>query len=157
MRYLLILLKQKRKFVINKGNKYNIYTIGNGKVKGVLVGGNLSLIDTMIGTPYQIDFKDKILLLEETNEPPYKVDGMLQKLRLSGILSELKGIVIGSISNKIKVKTNYGFFELFKEILEPLNIPVLYGLPIGHITPRLTIPIGVEVEINTDEYTLTIL
>lgn len=152
-----IVINQKRNYVINKENKYNIKTIGKGKTKGILVGGNLSLISFMIGTPYQIDFKDKILFLEETNEPLYKVDGMLQKLRLSGILNNLKGIVIGSITNKKDIQTDYGYYELFKEILEPLNIPVLYGLPIGHISPRLTIPIGAEVEINTDEYTLIIL
>ena len=124
---------------------------------GVLVGGNLSLIDVMIGTPYQIDFKDKILLIEETNEPLYKVDRMLQKLRLSNILSELKGIVIGSITYKGDMLNDYGYFELFKEFLKPLNIPVLYGLPIGHVSPRLTVPIGAEVEIDTNECTLKII
>ncbi|MCK5761402.1 MAG: LD-carboxypeptidase [Candidatus Izimaplasma sp.] len=152
-----VVIEQKRDYVINENNKHNIETIGNGTAKGILVGGNLSLVDVMIGTPYQIDFKNKILLLEEVNEPPYRVDRMLQKLRLSGILNELNGIVIGSVTYKNAVKTDYGYYELFKEFLEPLNIPVLYGLPIGHITSRLTVPIGAKVEINTKDFTLKIL
>ena len=152
-----IVIEQSRNYFINENNKYNINTINNGVAKGILVGGNLSLIDVMIGTPYQIDFKNKILLLEEVHEPLYRVDRMLQKLRLSGILRDLKGIIIGGITYKEVVKRDYGYFELFKEFLEPLNIPVLYGLPIGHVTPRLTVPIGAEVEINTNEFTLRII
>ncbi len=152
-----IVIKQSRNYVINEDNIYNIKTINKGFAKGILVGGNLSLIDVMIGTPYQIDFKNKILLLEEVNEPLYRVDRMLQKLRLSGILSDLKGIVIGGITYKNVIKRDYGYYELFKEFLEPLKIPVLYGLPIGHVTPRLTVPIGAVVEINTENKTLKII
>ncbi len=152
-----IVIKQSRNYLINKDNIYNIKTIGKGIAKGIIVGGNLSLIDVMIGTPYQLDFNNKILLIEEINEEVYQVDRMLQKLRLSGILSVLKGIIIGGITYKKAENKEYGYYELFKEILEPLNIPVLYGLPIGHVTPRLTIPIGAEVEINTFEFTLKII
>ena len=133
-----------------------MYEIGKGIAKGILVGGNLSLIDVMIGTPYQIDFKNKILLIEEVNEGVYRIDRMLQKLRLSGVLNELKGIVIGSITNKSTIKREYGYYELFKEFLEPLHIPVLYGLPIGHVSSRLTVPIGAEVEIDINKKTLRI-
>jgi len=152
-----IVIKQSRNYVINKNNIYNIKTIGTGIAKGILVGGNLSLIDAMIGTPYQIDFKEKILLIEEINEAVYQVDRMLQKLRLSGILKDLKGIIVGGITNKQAENKEYGYYELFKDLLEPLKIPVLYGLPIGHVTPRLTVPIGAEVEINTFEFTLKII
>ncbi len=152
-----IVIKQKRNYLINQDNIYKIKTINEGIAKGKLVGGNLSLIDAMIGTPYQIDFKDKILLIEEINEEVYQVDRMLQKLRLSGILKVLKGIIIGGITYKKEVNKEYGYYELFKDVLEPLKIPVLYGLPIGHVTPRLTVPIGAEVEINTFEFTLKII
>ena len=155
--FLDIVIKQSRNYIINEGNEYNIKTIGKGITRGILVGGNLSLIDVMIGTPYQIDFNNKILLLEDVGEAIYRIDRMLQKLRLSGILSQLKGVVIGGITYREVVQRDYGYYELFKEFLEPLNIPVLYGLPIGHVTPRLTVPIGAEVEINTDEYTLKII
>jgi len=152
-----IVVKQSRNYLINQFNIYNIKTIGKGIAKGVLVGGNLSLIDSMIGTPYQIDFTNKILLIEEINEEVYQVDRMLQKLRLSGILSVLKGIIIGGLTSKKEVNKEYDYFKLFNEFLEPLKIPVLYGLPIGHVTPRLTVPIGGEVEINTIDFTMKIL
>ena len=152
-----IVINQSRNLVINKNNIYNIKTINKGIAQGILVGGNLSLIDVMIGTPYQIDFNNKILLIEEVGEAVYQVDRLLQKLRLSGILSVLKGVIIGGITYKKAVKKEYGYYELFKEFLEPLEIPVLYGLPIGHVTPRLTVPIGAEVEINTFEFTMKII
>ena len=152
-----VLVNQSRNYIINEDNEYKIKSIGNGVARGILVGGNLSLMDVMIGTPYQIDFKDKILLLEDVHEPIYRVDRMLQKLRLSGILSELKGVVIGGMTYKKVIKRDYDYFELFKEFLEPLNIPVLYGLPIGHVTPRLTVPIGAEVEIDVSKLTLKII
>lgn len=152
-----IVIKQSKNYIINSNNEYNLKSIGTGIAKGVLVGGNLSLMDVMIGTPYQIDFKDKILLLEDVGEAIYRIDRMLQKFRLSGILSELKGVIIGGITYKEVVKRDYGYFELFKEYLEPLNIPVLYGLPIGHVTPRLTVAIGGEVEINIEKLILTII
>ncbi len=153
-----IVIKQTRNYLINENNQYQIRTINEGLANGILVGGNLSLIDVMIGTPYQIDFKDKILLIEETNEAVYQIDRMLQKLRLSGILKQLKGVIIGGITNNQKDQNqDDAYYQLFKEVLEPLKIPVLYGLPIGHVTPRLTVPIGAEVEINTFEFTLRII
>ena len=114
------------------------------------------LVGILEGNYLQLDeYED--LLIEEINEEVYQIDRMLQKLRLSGILSVLKGVIVGGITYKKDINKEDGYYDLFKEILEPLKIPVLYGLPIGHVTPRLTVPIGAEVEINTFLFTMKII
>ncbi len=144
----------KKEIIINEHNEYDVKVINEGISEGVLVGGNLSLLDVLISSEYMFDPKGKILLIEETQEQNYRIDRMMQKMRLAGVLDKLSGIVIGGITGEDTPQK--GSFEKFKELLSEYDYPILFNLPIGHVTPRLTVPIGAEVKIDTYEKTLTI-
>lgn len=101
-----------------------------GTLEGKVVGGNLVLVTDAIGTFYQIDTWDKILLIEEIDEPIDKLDRMFAQLRDSGSLNKLKGIILGNFKN---CASEEELLELFKLYFKPLNIPVLYNVNLGHI------------------------
>jgi len=137
-------------------------TIVSGKAQGRLVGGNLSLVAALMGTPYEIETKGNILFLEEIEEEPYRVDRMLMTLILSGRLGECAGVVLGRFT-KCEAPSRGGEFnlslsleEVIRGLLEPLKIPTVYGLSIGHVRSKLTVPIGGLATINADDRTLTI-
>ncbi|MFC2131896.1 LD-carboxypeptidase [Bacteroidota bacterium] len=139
---------------------YPYRTIVSGKAKGKLTGGNLSLISSTMGTPYEIDTKDKILFIEDVGEEPYRIDRMLTQLNLAGKLKEAAGIIFGKCAGCNKSNTgvwDYSLGEVLDYQLGDLNIPVFYGLLIGHTSDQVTLPYNVEAEINTDEGILDIL
>jgi muramoyltetrapeptide carboxypeptidase len=137
-------------------------TIVPGKAQGRLVGGNLSLVTAMMGTPYDIDTQGKILFLEEIAEEPYKVDRMMMQLLLGGKLQACAGIALGRFT-KCEAPRRGGEFQLslsleqvIRGILEPLKIPTIYGLSIGHIRSKLTVPVGALATIDAGKKTITI-
>lgn len=138
-----------------------IVTINSGKAKGVIVGGNLSLIVDTIGTPYEIDTKGKLLFIEEVSEDPYKMDRMFTQLRLSGKLSDAKGIILGDFNNcdkdESKHKNSLSLMEIIEDIIKPAGKPTIYNLQAGHCKPMITIPFGVEALLDADKKELTIL
>ena len=137
-------------------------TIVSGKATGRLVGGNLSLVSDVMGTPYEIDMEGKILFLEEIAEEPYRVDRMLTQLALSGQLSKCAGVAFGRF-RKCEAPRRGGEFtvslsleQVIRGALEPLGVPAIYGLSIGHISKKLTVPIGGLATIDADEKTITL-
>ncbi|GAB4143020.1 MAG: LD-carboxypeptidase [Ignavibacteriales bacterium] len=147
----------------NPDAAYRAYTITGGKAKGVLVGGNLSIAVSMLGTKYDVDYKDKILFFEEVSEEPYRIDRMFSQLILAGKFKNAAGIVLGVFKNCERKRVNPSFEKTFtlREVLEdrlkPLGIPVFYGMSFGHVTNKITIPFGVEAEIDADNLSLTFL
>ena len=132
--------------------------IADGKARGRLIGGNLSLMVKMMGTPYEPDFKGKILVLEDVGEKPYRIDGMLTHLWLTGKLNELAGIVLGKFTDcDPEGPGSLSLETIFHERLSPLGIPVLRGLMIGHIANQCTFPIGAEAELDVAAGQLTLL
>ncbi|PUA31837.1 MAG: LD-carboxypeptidase [Zestosphaera tikiterensis] len=129
-----------------------------GFAEGEVVGGNLSLIVSTLGTPYEIDTKGKILVLEEVNEKPYRVDRMLTQLRLSGKLDQAAGIVLGHFTNceTDNPEESLTLNQVFEEVLKPLNKPILKGVKFGHGKPNITIPLGVKASIDPKEVALII-
>ena len=119
-------------------------TIHPGNAEGVLTGGNLSLVAASLGTEYEIKTQGKILLLEEVEEPTYKVDRLLRQLYLAGKLQAARGIIFGYSPT---IQPQNEFFELLDE-LSQINIPVLYGLAFGHGSPKLTVPLGVRARLD---------
>lgn len=113
--------------------------------EGELIGGNLSLICASLGTAFEIDTRGKILLLEDIGEKPYKIDRMLTQLLYAGKLNELKGIVLGDWSDcrEDQGEQSLSLMEIFKDILEPLDIPIIYNMKAGHCYPKITLPLGV--------------
>jgi muramoyltetrapeptide carboxypeptidase len=144
-------------------NKPEPITITNGKAEGELVGGNLSVAVSLIGTEYDIDTENKIIFLEETTEEPYRVDRMLTQMLMSGKFDEASGIALGVFDNCEQKKENPSFENSFSLIevlfdrLSGLGIPVVYGLSFGHIKNKFTLPFGIKAELNSDEKILTLL
>ncbi len=124
--------------------------INGGEARGELVGGNLTLICASLGTPFEIDTKDKILFFEEVETEPWILDHMLTHLKNAGKLQEAAGIVVGECSGCEPFKHNPGFpvtfflEDILDDFLKPLGIPVIHGLPIGHTKDLATLPMGVD-------------
>ena len=130
--------------------------INEGICEGVVVGGNLSLIYALMGTPYEIDLNDKILFIEEVNEAPYAVDRMLSSLSLSGKLNKLKGIICGYFTG-CESSSNQTVNELLEHYFKPLNIPFVTNFQSGHDKPFINLPIGLNVRLDTYKKSVTVL
>ena len=138
---------------------YNLEIINNGIISGQLIGGNLSLICSSLGTKYEINTKNKILFLEEVEEVPYKVDRMLTQLKQSGKLKDANGIILGAFTNCIapKNKKSLSLQEVFNEIILPLKKPTISNLICGHCLPTLTLPLGAKVLLDANNKKIKIL
>ena len=127
---------------------------------GRLIGGNLSMIISLMGTPFQPNFSRSILLFEDVGEEPYRIDRMLTQLKLAGVLRKVKAIVIGSLIDCVpsdKTKPSLSTDEVLQELTEDLKIPVLSHLAYGHMPRKLTMPIGLKVKVNSRLGTLEFL
>jgi len=122
-----------------------------GVAIGRLTGGNLSLVQQTVGTPYEIDTRDAILFLEETRDPMSVVDERLLHLRAAGLLRHVRGIVFGQLSLDRSEEDEFEDFLL--DLVSDLNVPILMDFPAGHEVPNLTLPLGTEVELVADEKT----
>ena len=137
-------------------------TVRPGQARGRLIGGNLSLVCRTLGTPYEIDTSGRILLLEDVDEEPYSIDGMLTQLRLAGKLQAASGIVFGECHNcrprefKPSFESTFSLGEVLDGILGKLAIPVLSGLTFGHTEDQLTLPLGVAAALDADKGELVI-
>ena len=126
-------------------------TVTPGKASGRLIGGNLSLMVKLIGTPYEPDYNNKILFLEDIDEAPYRVDGMLTHLLVAGRLKKLAGIVFGKCTDCNASGPSLSLEQVINDRLGQLNIPVLKGLMIGHIEDLATIPVGAMATLNASK------
>ena len=128
-----------------------------GEGTGQLVGGNLALVTSTLGTEYEIDTAGKILLIEDVNEQPYRIDSMLNQLTLAGKLSQAAGVVVCDFANaEPKGKPSLSLEEIFQHYLGNLSIPVMTGFKIGHCYPHFSVPLGTEATLRTEDKTLTI-
>lgn len=130
-----------------------------GRARGRLIGGNLSLMAALAGTPYAIkDLTGAILFAEDINEPPYKVDRLLTQLRQSCDLRSLSGIALGVFSSAQAATDaqTASTRDVLKDRLGDLGIPIISGLSIGHIRDQCTLPVGAEVELDTGNATITL-
>jgi muramoyltetrapeptide carboxypeptidase len=136
--------------------EHRIQTITPGTARGRLLGGNLSVLVTLLGSPYVPDFTDAILFLEDVGEAYYRVDRMMTQLALSGILRRIRGFVFGTCS---ECTPGDGFAsltleEIFEDHITPLGIPAWHGAMIGHGMTQWTLPVGLDVEIDATAGTL---
>ena len=147
----------------NNENIYGLTTISSGTACGELVGGNLSIIVSLIGTDYDIDTKGKIIFLEEYIEEPYRIDRMLTQMVQAGKFDEAAGVALGVFRKCESKKENPAFsnsftlMEVLKDRLSDLRIPVVYGMSFGHVKDKFTIPFGVKAELDADNYKLKLL
>ena len=128
-----------------------------GKARGRLMGGNLSLLTHLMGTPYEPDFQGRILFLEDIDEAPYRVDRMLTQLWLTGKLQQVAGVVLGKFSRSDDAGNSFSLEEVFEQRFVPMGVPTLRGLMIGHVFDRASLPLGIEAELDVDAGTLTLL
>jgi muramoyltetrapeptide carboxypeptidase len=134
-----------------------ISIISEGKATGALIGGNLSLMVKLVGTPYEPDYSGKILFLEEVEEAPYRVDGMLTHQWLAGKFDKVAGIVFGKCSDcEASSGPSLSIEQVLRDRLADLNIPVIRGLMIGHIDDMATLPLGAIATLDTATQKLTL-
>jgi len=138
---------------------YQPFVINSGNAIGQLVGGNLTLVTSLLGTPYELDTKDKLVFLEDIGEKPYRIDRMLTQLLLAGKLQDAAGVVLGVFSDcqAGAHDTSLSLRETMEDRFSNLGIPVIYGMSFGHIGNNFTLPIGINAELNTSTKALTLL
>ncbi len=125
-----------------------ISVLRGGSASGELIGGNLTMLCALLGTPWQPSFRRKILFIEEINEAPYRIDRMLTQLLNAGLLQQVAGIAIGLCEGCVDATARRGgefrqtLADVFRERLLPLKIPVVTGLPFGHVAANATLPVG---------------
>ncbi len=140
--------------------EFRTQTITPGKARGRLVGGNLTVMTTILGSPYLPDWENTILFTEDVHEDFYRIDRMLTQLKLAGVLGKIKGFVFGTCSECGPGDGNYGALtleEIFADHITPLGVPAWSGAMIGHSQPQWTLPLGVEVEIDASAGSLRLL
>ncbi|TFI57033.1 LD-carboxypeptidase [Sphingomonas parva] len=144
--------------LVQRGGR--IRTFRGGKASGRLLGGNLTVLTALMGTPYLPDFSGAILFLEDTDEAEYRIDRMLTQLSLAGVLRKVAGVVFGQCTDCRSSGPSYGGFtlsEVLKQHLEPLGVPAFQGALIGHVANQFSIPVGIRAEIDADAGTIRIL
>lgn len=132
---------------------------GKRRAEGVLLGGNMSLITTLLGTEYSPDFSDGLLLIEEVSEEPYSIDRMLTQLRLAGVLEEVSGFVVGQFvgcTAEEPNKPHRTLEEILRGDLFSLKKTSVSNLPYGHIPIKMTLPIGAPASIDPVKRRLSI-
>lgn len=137
-------------------------TIVGGRARGRLLGGNLALLAAVHGTPYEPDYTGAILVLEDVNEAPYRVERMLLQLRLSGALQRCAGLAFGSFTNTGESKNRdlggtRPLNDVLREAARSAGVPALCNVPVGHIDDQWSLPLGMEAELDADARTLTVI
>ena len=129
-----------------------------GKASGVLVGGNLTMLQSLLGSPDQIKTKGKIVFIEEVSEYMYRIDRLLQSLQSAGFFKDIKGLIVGDFTD-IKengVAYNKTYQELIIEVVKDFSIPVLFNFPAGHISDNRALIFGSNLEMNVGEFVSSI-
>lgn len=133
------------------------YTINSGKSTGILLGGNLTVLTSLLGSDYLPSFDNAILFLEDVGEDIYRVDRMFSQLKLSGILNKINGLAFGKCTNCDESANGLSLQQVFDDYLSDLEIPAFYGAMISHEELNLTIPVGVQATIDGDAKTIELL
>lgn len=133
----------------------NVVQAGTPKVEaaGKLWGGNLAMIVHLLGTPYFPEIEGGILFVEDVNEHPYRVERMLLQLAYAGVLERQKAVLLGDFSNyRLSDYDNgYDFEQMLAYLRRHLSVPLLTGLPFGHIHDRVTLPVGAQAQLRADD------
>lgn len=132
------------------------FVITPGKAEGPLLGGNLSVLTSMIGSGYLPSFEGAILFLEDIGESVYRIDRMLTQLKLAGILDQLSGFIFGKCTDCSAGSNSLTLEQVFDDHIKPLKIPAFYGAMISHEDDNITLPIGIEAEIDADQQKINV-
>lgn len=147
-------------YFIRNPDQTPMTTLVEGKGTGVLTGGNLSLVVASLGTPFEIDTRDKILFLEDVDEHAARIDRMLTQLNLAGKFDKVKGIILGTWANcrptKAKNGAIYTIEEVFESHLRSLKVPVIMNVACGHGLPTMSLPLGRAIAIDASKKNIEI-
>ncbi len=139
---------------VGTNGRRNHTTVVPGKATGQLIGGNLSLLIQTLGTEWEIDTRGKILFFEDVNESPYRIDRMLTHLWLARKLQQAAGFAIGQITVTRDRNDDLDLMNVIRDRFEPLGKPCFLGMATGHVANILTLPLGVQVEMDASSGTL---
>lgn len=153
-----VLMEPANTILNNKDGEIEVQTITGGSASGKLLGGNLTVLTSMLGSDYLPTWKDAILFVEDVGEEVYRIDRMLTQLHLNGILDKLNGFIFGRCTDcKKSNKQSLSLEQILKDHIKPINKPAFFGSMIGHIDNQFTLPIGIEAEINADTGSIKLL
>ncbi len=136
------------------------HTMHGGKGRGRLIGGNLSVMHAMMGTPFEIETDGKLLFIEDVGEAPYRVDRMLQTMRLAGKFDHVAGVILGQFtarSEEAAWDEDASVDEVLRDFFGKLKVPVVTHFPIGHVRYNATLPVGAMAELDGDAQTVRIV
>jgi muramoyltetrapeptide carboxypeptidase len=134
----------------------NIRSLRGGKARGRLWPGNLTMIATLLGTPFLPDLAGAVLLIEDVNEPPHRVDRLLFHLRNAGVLNRVAALLAGELEFGEEGELQGSVARSLRDAMRDLDVPLALGLPYGHGPERMTLPVGALVEWDADNGTLTL-
>ena len=140
--------------LIDRTNR--IVKLAPGKASGLLVGGNLTMISSLMGTPYEVDTTGAIFFLEDVDEELYRIDRMLTQLALGGKFARIAGFVFGRCSRCTFKGPTFSLEEILRDRFGSLPVPAISGLSFGHIEQKLVMPSGVQATLDADAGTLRI-
>lgn len=139
----------------------NLKPLALGRARGKLRGGNLTVLSHLCGTPFQLKFQDSLLLLEDVDEAPYRVDRLLTHLELAGVFNQVRGIILGEFKNcdglQGRPPTLVAARQVLATRLSNLGIPVVCDAPVGHGHCNLALPLEIEAELDAKQGTLTFI
>lgn len=145
-------LTAKDSYLFRNPRGMEIGVLKAGRACGRLTGGNLSLLSASIGTPYELDTKDRILFIEETGENPGRLERFAWHLRNSGKFRDCRGVILGQFTNcENQADPEYDTKQCFSDILKPYDIPVLYNIQSGHGEKMITLPMGAMCTMDTKD------
>ena len=132
-------------------------TYVEGLAEGPLIGGNLSVLTRLLGTPFLAELEDAVLLLEDVGERPYRLDRMWTHLALAGVFRKVRGIVLGGFTGCEEKDAGYSSADVLRELARATGLPCAAGFPIGHYAPNQPVPLGVRVRLDASRRRLTFL
>lgn len=136
---------------IKNPNSEKMYCLRKGSARGQIVGGNLALLVSLMGTQYFPDIRNRILLLEDTGEAPYRLDRLINQLRIANVFDRVKCVVLGAFTDCNESdpgKKTLTLGEVIEDYFTKLNKPVVYNFQHGHIKDNVTVPFGIKAKLN---------
>ena len=155
-----IITSNKKIGKLSNPNDEKFFILSKGLGKGRILGGNLAVLTTLLGTKYFPKMKGEILLIEDIGEPPYRIDRFLNHLKLANVLNSVSGIILGRFVDCYENDTSKKTLTLNQVILdyfENIKKPVIYNFKHGHIDENLTIPFGLKCNLNASRGIVEIL
>jgi len=157
-----IMATEEETYYLENPAEQSMSMLAAGSATGSLIGGNLTLVTASLGTPYEIDTKDKILFLEDIDESEQRVDRMLTQLKLAGKLDDAAGILLGAWTNcgpenPQKPEQSLSLQTIFQEILIPLNKPIISQVTCGHCLPTMSLPLGRTITMDADNQRICVV